>query len=85
MEYLPLTGNGFDRSHLEAQQRSAGLHAGDVSRYWHGVAVHPITGQHALQVTGEEDKAFFTPAELAALLTQEQAEAADWFLDFTEE
>jgi len=85
MEYLPISGNGWDRSRLEAQQRSAGLQPGDVSRYWHGVIVHPFTGQHALAVEDEEDKEFFTDDEKAAVLTQEQAEAADWFVSFEED
>ena len=84
MQYLPLTGDGYERSRLEAQQRSAGLQPGDVSQYWHGVITHPITGQDALQVTNEADKEFFTPAELATLLSQAQAEAADWLIGFEE-
>ena len=84
MEYLPLTGNGQQRSRLEAQQRSAGLQPGDVSQYWHRVITHPITGQDALQVNNAADKEFFTSAELATILSQEQAEAADWFLSFEE-
>ena len=82
-EYLPLTGQrAADRSRLEAQQRAAGLRGGDVTQFWHGWIVHPFTQQEALTVTSEADKAFFTQAELDALLTQEQAEAADWFLDW---
>ena len=84
MEYLPLTGSGQDRSRLEAQQRAVGLRQGDVSRYWHGFITHPVTCQDALQVTCEDDKEFFTEDELDNLLTQEQAEASDWFLDFEE-
>ena len=82
MEYLPITGSAADRSRLEAQQRAAGLQAGDVTQYWHGWVTHPITQQQALVVTTEADKEFFTAAELGVLLTQEQAEAADWFLDW---
>lgn len=85
MVYLPLTGSGQERSRLEAQQRSAGLQSGDVSQFWHGVITHPITGQDALQVTDEADKEFFTVAEIASLLTQQQAEDADWFMDFEED
>jgi hypothetical protein len=87
MEILPLPMNvsGFDRSRLEAQLRATGLRPGDVSRYWHGVVIHPLTGQHGLRVTSEADKEFFTAAEKAALLTEEEAEDADWFLDFEED
>ena len=85
MQYLPLTGNGQQRSRLEAQQRSAGLQPGDVSQYWHGVITHPLTTQDALQVTNEADKEFFSPAEVATLLSQEQAEAADWLIGFEED
>ena len=85
MEYLPINGNGQDRSRLEAQQRSVGLRPGDVSHFWHSVITHPFTGQNALVVDGEADKEFFTSEELSALLSSEQAEAADWFLDFEED
>jgi len=74
-----------DRSRLEAQQRAAGLQSGDMTRYWHGWIAHPLTGQEALTVNGEADKEFFTQAERGALLTQEQAEAADWLLAFEED
>lgn len=81
---LPMNASGFDRSRLEAQQRAVGLRSGDVSRYWHGFITHPITGQDALQVTCEDDKEFFTQDEVDCLLTKEEAEASDWFLDFEE-
>ena len=85
MEYLPLTGQrAADRSRLEAQQRAAGLQQGDVTQYWHGWVTHPLTGQEALTVDAEADKEFLTQAERDALLTQEQAEAADWGLAFEE-
>jgi len=83
MEYLPLTGQrAADRSRLEAQQRAAGLQGGDVTRYWHGWIAHPLTGQEALVIVDDEDKEFLTQAERDALLTQDEAEAADWFLAF---
>jgi len=86
MEYLPLTGQrAADRSRLEAQQRAAGLQGGDVTRYWHGWVTHPLTGQEALVVVNDEDTAFFTQAERDALLTEAQAEAADWLLAFEED
>ena len=86
MEYLAFTGQrAADRSRLEAQQRATGLQPGDVTRYWHGWVTHPLTGQEALVVNGEDDKEFFTQAERDALLTQEQAEAASWFLSFEED
>jgi hypothetical protein len=84
MEILPLEGNGYDRSRLEAQQRAAGLQPGDVSRFWQSILIHPLTGQNALVVQNEEDKEFFTQSEIDSLLSQEDAEAADWFLDFEE-
>lgn len=85
MEYLPLTGQrAADRSRLEAQQRAAGLRPGDVTQCWHPWIAHPLTGQEALVVMGESDKEFLSQAERDALLTKEQAEAADWFLDFEE-
>ena len=85
MEYLPLTGqHAADRSRLEAQQRATGLQPGDVTLYWHGWVAHPVTGREALQVASEDDKEFFSQAERDALLTQGQAEAADWFLVFEE-
>lgn len=83
MEYLPLTNeSAADRSKLEAMQRGAGLQTGAITTSWHGWIIHPLTGQEALVVQDESDKEFFTAAELAALLTQEQVEAADWFLDW---
>jgi len=86
MEYLSLTGQrAADRSRLEAQQRAAGLQPGDVTRYWHGWIAHPLTGQEALTVNGEDDKEFFSQAERDALLTEAEAEAADWFLAFGED
>ena len=86
MEYLPLSGqHATDRSRLEAQQRATGLQVGDVTQYWHGWVVHPLTGQEALTVTGEADKEFFSQAERDALLTEAQAEAADWFVAFEED
>ncbi|HUX75396.1 MAG TPA: hypothetical protein VMY40_02000 [Anaerolineae bacterium] len=85
MEYLPLTGQrAADRSCLEAQQRATGLQPGDVTHYWHGWITHPLTAQEALVVNSEDDKEFFTQAERDALLTEAQAEAADWFLAFEE-
>ena len=86
MQYLPLTGQrAADRSRLEGQQRAAGLQPGDVTQYWHGWVTHPLTGQEALVVVDDGDKEFLTQAERAALLTQEQAEAADWGLAFEED
>ena len=86
MQYLPLMGQrAADRSRLEAQQRATGLQPGDVTQYWHGWVTHPVTGQEALVVNDDGDKEFFTQAEQDALLTQEQAEAADWFLLFEED
>jgi len=86
MECLPLTGQrAQDRSRLEAQQRATGLQPGDVTQYWHGWVTHPLTGQEALTVNDDGDKEFFTQAERDALLTQEQAEAADWFVGFEED
>lgn len=83
MEYLPLINEmATDRSRLEAMQRGAGLQTGAVTAYWHGWITHPLTGQEALIVQGEADKEFFTAEEMATLLTQEQAEAADWFLNW---
>lgn len=82
MEYLP--GSGRDRSRLEAQQRGAGLRPGDITLYWMRWIVHPVTGQEALVIRTEADKEFLSEAELDSLLTQEQAEAADWFLEFEE-
>jgi hypothetical protein len=84
-EYLPLTNESAgSRSRSEAMQRAAGLQEGAVTTHWHGWIVHPITGQEALVITDEDDKEFFTVDELAALLTEAEAEAADWFLDFNE-
>jgi len=86
MQYLPLTGRrAADRSRLEAQQRATGLQSGDVTRYWQGWITHPVTGQEALVVNDEGDTEFFTQAERDALLTQEQADAADWFVAFEED
>ena len=86
MEYLPLTGvRAADRSRLEAQQRATGLQPGDVTQYWQGWVTHPLTGQEALVVNDEGDTEFFTPTERDALLTQEQTEAADWFVAFEED
>jgi len=86
MEYLPLTGRrATNRSRLEAQQRATGLQPGDVTCYWHGWVTHPLTGQEALVVNAEGDKEFLTQAERDALLTEAQAEAADWFLAFEED
>jgi len=86
MEYLPLTTmRAADRSRLEAQQRATGLQPGDVTQYWQGWVTHPLTGQEALTVDGEADKEFLTQAERDALLTEAQAEAADWFLAFEED
>ena len=86
MQYLPLTGRrAADRSRLEAQQRTTGLQSGDVTRYWQGWITHPVTGQEALVVNDEGDTEFFTQAERDALLTQEQADAADWFVAFEED
>jgi len=85
MQYLPLTGqHAADRSRLEAQQRATGLQPGDVTRYWQGWVTHPLTGQEALVANDEADKEFLTQAERDALLTEAQAEAADWFLAFEE-
>ena len=47
--------------------------------------MHPLTGQEAIVLQNEADKEFLTAAELAALLTQEQAEADDWFISFEEQ
>ena len=81
MDYLPLTGeSAADRSRLEAQQRSASLQPGDVTTHWHSWIVHPLTGQEALTISNDADKEFLTAAELATVLSQEDAEAADWFL-----
>jgi len=86
MEYLPLTGvRAADRSRLEAQQRATGLQPGDVTQYWQGWVTHPLTGQEALVVNDEADKEFFTQTEQDALLTQEQADDGDWFVDFEED
>ena len=86
MEYLSLTGQcAADRSRLEAQQRAAGLQGGDVTQYWQGWIVHPLTGQEALVVNDDGDKEFFSQAERDALLTEAQAEAADWFVAFEED
>jgi len=86
VKYLPLTGQrAADRSRLEAQQRATGLQPGDVTLYWQGWVTHPLTGQEALVVNDEGDTEFFSQAERDALLTQEQAEAADWFLGFEED
>jgi len=86
MQYLPLTGRrAADRSRLEAQQRATGLQSGDVTRYWQGWITHPVTGQEALVVNDEGDTEFFSQAEWDALLAEEQAEAADWFLGFEED
>jgi len=83
MEYLPLAGQrAADRSRLEAQQRAAGLQSGDITLYWHGWIAHPLTGQEALVLVDDGDKEFLTQAERDALLTETQAEAADWFLSF---
>ena len=83
MEYLPLAGQrAADRSRLEAQQRAAGLQSGDITLYWHGWIAHPLTGQEALVVNGDGDIEFFSQAERDALLTQDEAEGADWFLSF---
>ena len=85
MQYLPLTGQrAADRSRLEAQQRATGLQPGDITLYWHGWVTHPLTGQEALVVVDDEDKEFLTQAERDALLTQDEADAADWFLSFEE-
>jgi hypothetical protein len=84
-EYLPLTtGTAAERSRLEAMQRAAGLQAGAVTLFWHGWITHPLTGQEALVVTSEADKEFFTAGELTAVLTEQAADDADWFLDFEE-
>ena len=86
MEYLPFTGQcAADRSRLEAQQRATGLQLGDITQYWQGWVTHPVTGQEALVVNDDGDKEFFTQAERDALLTQEQADAADWFVAFEED
>ena len=86
MEYLPLAGQrAADRSRLEAQQRATGLQGGDVTYYWHGWVTHPVTGQEALVVVDDGDTEFFSQAERDALLTETQAEAADWLLAFEED
>jgi len=87
MQYLPLTTGqcAADRSRLEAQQRATGLQPGDITRYWHGWVTHPLTRQEALVISGEDDAEFFSQAERDALLTEAQAEAADWFLAFEED
>lgn len=82
-DYLPVS-NAPERSRLEAMQRGAGLQQGATTLYWHSWITHPLSGEQALVVTDEIDKEFFTAEELVALLTQEQAEAADWFVDFEE-
>ena len=85
MEYLPLTGQrAADRSRLEGQQRAAGLQPGDVTQYWHGWVTHPLTGQEALVVSDDGDKEFLTQAERVELLTEAQADAANWLLAFEE-
>jgi hypothetical protein len=85
-EYLPLIDESADsRSRSEAMNRAAGLQPGAVTTHWHGWITHPVTGQEALAITNEDDKEFFTADELAGLLTEEEAEAADWFLDFEED
>jgi len=85
MEYLPLAGQrAADRSRLEAQQRATGLQPGDVTQYWHGWVTHPLTGQEALVVVDDGDKEFLTQAERAELLTEAQADAANWLLAFEE-
>jgi len=85
MQYLPLMGQrAADRSRLEAQQRATGLQPGDVTQYWHGWVTHPLTGQEALTVDAEADKEFLTQAERDALLTEAQADAANWLLAFEE-
>lgn len=86
MEYFPLTDQtAADRSRLEAQQRAAGLRAGDQTQYWHGWITHPITAQEALVIASEADKEFLTGAELSELLTEQEATDADWFISFDEE
>ena len=86
MEYLALTGQrAADRSRLEAQQRATGLQVGDVTLYWQGWVTHPLTGQEALVVNDDGDTEFFTQAERDALLTEAQADAADWFVGFEED
>jgi hypothetical protein len=85
-EYLPLTGEtGAQRSRLEGQQRAAGLQLGDVTQYWHSWIVHPLTGQEALVVNNAADKEYFSAPEIAALLSEAQAETDDWFLEFEPE
>lgn len=81
-EYLPLTERAERRSHHEAMQRSAGLQPGDGTAYWHAWITHPLTGQEALIVNGDGDKEYFDAADLAALLSEAEADAADWFLNF---
>ena len=77
IEYLPID-NAQERSRLEAMQRGC---IGTTTQYWHPIITHPLTGQDALVVNGDEDKAYFSAGELAALLSQEDAESADWFLE----
>lgn len=86
MEYLPLptTEGATDRSGLEAMQRGAGLQPEAHTTHWHAWITHPLTGQEALVIQSEEDKEFFTAGELAAVLTEQQAIDADWFLEFEE-
>lgn len=83
-EYLAVN-NAAERSHLEAQQRAAGLREGDVTQYWHGWITHPLTGQEALVINNDADKEYLSASELSALLSQEDAEDADWFLTFEPE
>jgi len=81
-EYLPLTTSAQERSRLEAQQRAAGLQAGDVTQTWHNWIVHPITAQAALVISGDADKEFLSVGELSALLSDQEATDADWLIDF---
>lgn len=86
MEYLPLptTEPATDRSRLEAMQRGVGLQLGAQTTHWHSWITHPLTGQEALVVQSEADKEFFSIEEIAAILTQEQADNDDWFLSWEE-
>ena len=76
--------NATDRNRDITMYQACGLQPGDVTTYWFGMIQHPLTGQFAL-VVPDDQTGLLTVAEQAALLTQQDAEAADWFLSFEEE